>query len=303
MELHQLRYFRSVADYENVSKAAEELHVSQPALSRSIKKLEDELGVQLFDREGRRVSLNENGEVFLHAVQNALDAVDSVGLALDRHLRNRSSVLMLRGPVNFGDDRAVVTGFTQAHPDIYIRYAYEPSPYFNTGVPDLTFFASFRQHDESNHVRLCSEDIVVAVPPDHPLAKRGETALSDLEDEQFVFGLPSDIRCVMDGMFAEAGFKPNVVIEDQHCQYLGSYVKAGLGIALMPSITWVDADTRESLCFIPLTDMHRTRHLYVKWPHGHEPTRAARLFVDYLQGYYRTLVGNVVEQWGDIVRL
>lgn len=299
MELHQLRYFRSVARCENVSKAAEELHVSQPALSRSIKKLEDELGVNLFDREARRVSLNESGEVFLAAVENALNAVDSVGQVLDRHMRDRSSVLNLRGPVNFGDDVGVIAGFKAQHPDIYVRFASEPTPYFNTGVPDLTFFATFGHHEESNYLKLCSEDIVLAVSPEHPLANASSVNLADLADESFVFALPSDIRKVMDGMFVEAGFEPKVVLEDQHCQYLSTYIKQGLGIALMPAITWVTAEARRDLRFIPIADMRRTRHLYLKSPHGVPCSRAGRLFSDYLSAYYRDLVA----QLGDMARL
>lgn len=77
VELHQMRYFQCVARYESVSKAADELHVSQSALSKSISKLENELGVKLFDRRGKRISINENGLRFQQDVVRILDDIDS----------------------------------------------------------------------------------------------------------------------------------------------------------------------------------------------------------------------------------
>lgn len=292
MELYQLHYFQAVAEHENVSRAADALHVSQPALSRSIKKLEEELGVELFDREGRRVTLNESGAVFLGAVRNALEAVDAAGQVLGRYLRERNSVLNVRGPVNFGDDEGVITGFLERHPEVYIRFAANPTSYFDAETPDLTFFASFVNHTEPNYLKLCSEDIVVAVRPDHPLADAVSVRLADLRNEKFVFALPSDIRRVMDGMFVQAGFEPQVVLEDQHCQSLSRYVMRGLGIALMPSITWVTAEARRELVFLPISDMKRTRYLYLKWPEGTDRSPAARLFCEYLQEYYRDLLAG-----------
>lgn len=296
MELYQLRYFQAVAERQNMSKAAEDLHVSQPALSRSIKKLEDELGVELLDRVGKRVVLNENGAVLLDSVNNVLAAVDSVGSALQRHVRQKNQTLNLRGPVSFGDDEGVIAGFKKLHPEIYVRYAQVHSSYFDAETADLSFFASFLNHREPNYLKLCSEDIVVAVRPDHPLAKAKSVKLASLASEQFVFALPSAIRQVIDGMFVEAGYKPQVVLEDQHSQMLWKYVVHGLGIALVPAITWVPADAREQLKFIPISDIKRTRHLYLKWDADEPLTTAAVLFRDYLANYYENLSADLKEQ-------
>ena len=77
MELTQLKYFRKVAQYQSVSKAANDLHVSQSALSRSVAKLEDELQVNLFDRMGKKLVLNEKGTRFLVDINRILDDIDS----------------------------------------------------------------------------------------------------------------------------------------------------------------------------------------------------------------------------------
>lgn len=76
MELTQLKYFKKVAQHQSVSMASDELHISQSALSRSIAKLEEELGVRLFDRNGKRIALNKDGESFLVDVNRILDDID-----------------------------------------------------------------------------------------------------------------------------------------------------------------------------------------------------------------------------------
>ena len=87
MEWQQLEYFRVVAKTEHFRNAAELLNISQPALSRSILKLEEELGINLFDRIGRAVKLNQFGHVFLKRVENGLNEI-SIGVQEINHLKN-----------------------------------------------------------------------------------------------------------------------------------------------------------------------------------------------------------------------
>lgn len=289
MELYQLRYFCSVAKYENITKAADELHVSQPALSRSVKRLEEELGVALFDRVGRHIELNDRGRVFLRAAEGAIKSVDSVGQTLDRYVREQSSTLNVRNPCYFGDDEGVLGTFARRYPGICLRCASEPTPFFDTEMPDLTFFASFARHDEPNCCALGQEDIVVSVPFEHPLADERSVRLDDLRYEKFVTVLPSAVRNVLDGMFVEAGFEPHIVLEDQHCWMVNKFVAQGLGIALAPAVTWFSAEDRTRVRAVPISDVHRRRTLYLKWPEGISLSPAAELFRDYLIDYYKRL--------------
>lgn len=289
MEVYQLEYFCSVARHGNITKAAEELHVSQPALSRAIKKLEEELGVELFNRIGRHIELNDRGEVFLSAAETAIRSVESVGQTLDRYVREKSSTLNVRNPCFFGDDEGVLAGFIKEHPDIYVRCASEPTSFFEGEVPDLTFFASFTSHDEPNCIALGSEDIILSVPKNHPLAEARSVKLADLRYEKFVTVLPCTLRNVMDGMFSEAGFDPHFVIEDQHCRSINRLVYQGLGIALAPEVTWFSAADRDLVRQIPITDVKRSRTLYLRWTEGVHLSPAALVFKEYLVNYYDNL--------------
>ncbi len=293
MELYQLRYFQLVAQQGNITKASEQLHVSQPALSRSIKRLEDELGIELFDRVGRRISLNDNGRVFLKAVTHALDSVDSVGHVLERYVREKSQTLNLRAPVFFGDDPGMLARFKRLHPEITIRFASEATPYLETEVPDLTFFASFARHEEPNCLVLGEEEIVLSVPKGHALDGARSVSLADLADERFITVLPSAIRKMIDGMFAEAGYEPNIVFEDQHCFFVNQLVSEGVGLALAPEITWFSKADRERVSTVRLSDVKRSRTLYLKWQEDVEMSSAAQLFRDYIVDYYADLCASL----------
>lgn len=289
MELYQLRYFRAVAECQNITEASRRLHVSQPSLSRSIKHLEQELGVELFDRVGRRIELNDRGEVFLASVIRALESMDAIAQPLDRYVREQKQTLNVRAPVPFGDDARVIGGFRRLHPEIFVRYGADPTPYLDTEMPDITFYATFAEHDEPNYLLLGQEEMVLSVPKDHPLAQCDEVRLADLADEQFVSVLPCAIRVVIDAMFMEAGFEPKMAVEDQHCWLVNKYVAQGLGLAVVPSVTWFSDEDRAALKQVRLSDVGRRRNLYIKWSLQVPLSPAAELFRDYLQEYFRAL--------------
>ena len=289
MELYQLRYFQAVAITENISVASRDLHVSQPSLSRSIKKLEDELGVELFDRIGRRIVLNDKGAVLLESVNKALESVDSVEQILLRYVRDKSRTLNLLAPVPFGDTDAVIMGFMRENPDAFVRFCAEPTPYFAGETPDLTFFASFAEHSEPNYRCLGYEEFVLVVPKSHPLAGCSEVPLSDLSEEKFVMVLPSAVRSVIDGMFLEAGFEPRIVVEDQECKRINTYVANGFGASICPSITWFTKGDLKRVSVVHLSDVKRKRYLYLKTREGVRASGLVEAFSDYLADYFANL--------------
>ncbi len=289
MELYQLRYFQAVAQCQNISLASKELHVSQPSLSRSIKRLEGELGVELFTRVGRRIVLNDKGAVLLESVCKALESVDSVEETLFRYIRDKSRTLNVLCPVPFGDTDKVLMGFMRENPDVFVRFCAEPTPYFAGESPDLTFFASFVKHTEPNYRVLGEEEFVLTVPRDHALAGVEEMRLADLKDESFVMVLPSAVRTVIDGMFLEAGFEPHVVIEDQECRRINSYVANGFGISICPSVTWFSQADYDRVAVVRIADVERKRTLYLKKRENSMPSKAAEAFGEYLARYFDSL--------------
>ena len=119
MELLHLRYFREVAATENITKAARQLYVSQPALSTSITRLEKELGFLLFERKGNRIVLTEAGHCFLGYVHSVFSVLEE-GIAKARQISDRSSK-RLKIAAGFGVVRGMLEDYRKSHPDYEVE--------------------------------------------------------------------------------------------------------------------------------------------------------------------------------------
>lgn len=138
---------------------------------------------------------------------------------------------------------------------------------------------SFNEAD--NYLQLGEEEIVFAAPADSESAARSSIALADFANEEFVLPMPGSLRALCDGMFAQVGFEPCIVMENQSYQQVLSMVALGFGYALVPSMTWFSS-VKQKVTRIPLSDVRRTRKLYLKWREGAELSEAACLLRDYL---------------------
>jgi LysR family transcriptional activator of glutamate synthase operon len=290
MEIQQMEYFCAIAQFENLTKAAQKLHVSQPSLSRSLHALETELGAPLFDRIGRNIVLNDTGRVAYEKMRVALNSTEAVRQEVQRFVFEQNHSIDIFSPVPMGDNEKIIMNFKRKHPDIHIRYGSDPSERLRNIQPDITFFASPLIHSEENYLKLGEEDILLAVSRDNPLAKRESVRLADLSDEPFVRVLPSTLYDITTHMFLEAGFEPKTIIEDQNYTRVLAYVASDFGITLAPAITWFGPH-KEDVVLLPLTDVHRKRYLYLKWPANKEMNQATESFRAYLVQYFHDTYG------------
>ena len=166
MDLLQLRYFQAVARHQHVSRAAAELHVAQPALSRAIARLEAELGVPLFDRRGRRVRLNRFGVMFLARADRALDELDQGQHEL------RDAAGLAQGTVAVAAETlrtlsGLVAGFLAGHPGVSFRLYQSPAPVMaaqlQAGEVDLCLASQPLPGPALAAAELLSEEVLLAV--------------------------------------------------------------------------------------------------------------------------------------------
>src|SRR6516162_4603505 len=183
VDLLQLRHFQAVARHQHVSRAAAELRIAQPALSRSIARLEAELGVALFDRRGRRVRLNRFGALFLARVQNALGELDQARQEL------RDAAGLARGTVAVAVETLrmiteLAAGFLADHPEVSLRLYQSPAPVMSTqlqaGEVDLCLASQPLDGPALHEAKLLSEEVLLAVPPGHHLAGRARVGVGEL---------------------------------------------------------------------------------------------------------------------------
>ena len=287
MEMHQIRYFLMVAETLNFTRAAEQCHVAQPSLTRAIKKLEEELGGDLFHREGRRTHMTDLGQMMqpllaqsLEAAISAKEHAESYGKSEIAHLR-----LGLSKTIEIHTLDSVLGEMMRAMPDLEITLfrgtAEEVERSLENGDFDIAITAKDEDGwDRINQWPLYSEEFVVAVNPEHALAKKSKLKLHDLEDQIIVsrthcegFGtLPK----LLEHENVHASFVHNVTTETD----LEFLLSRNLGIGVVPnSIEFSNHD----LVKLKLEDAQYLRSLYLLAVAGRKHSKPAMLFIKLLR--------------------
>lgn len=285
MELRQIEYFLEVAKLGSITSASRVLHITQPALSDAIKKLERELGVTLFVRYGNRIELNDNGRYFAEragAVRVMLsEACEGVADAQ----RRREHTVNCSIEVPLGHFGKLIKGFKNRCPDVTLRVGYPWSMFYRDQSIDISLFGSMKEIDEGNVVPFGREDYVLIVAADHPLAGCSSVALADLKDEPFIANEPSELCSEAISMCREAGFEPNIVMEQQVYSDILNLVESGVGCCIGTACTWL-LGQHQDVVALPITDVHRHRYLYARLPERRIPSKATWDFLQYLQDYF-----------------
>src|ERR1700677_3133467 len=243
MEMQQLRYVVAVARTGNFSRAAEQCHVSQPSLSQQIQKLEEELDQRLFDRMKRQAKLTPHGEAFLPRAIRILAEVD----AAKREATDARD--LFRGIVTFGVLPTiapyllpdVMAEFTEKFPGVEMLVQEDTTARLIKLVHgyEIDFaLASQPIQDERLEVKeLFSEELLLALPPDHPLTSKTSVAVADLEDERLI--VMKEDHCLGDqvlGFCDRRNVKSKISFRSAQLETIQALVSSGLGISLIPKM-------------------------------------------------------------------
>lgn len=292
MDLLQLRYFQAVARREHLSQAAAELRVTQPSLSRTIARLEADLGVPLFDRVGRGLRLNRFGAGVLRRVDRVLrelddarrELADAAGLDHGSIAVAAETLLTLTG---------VLTEFRAEHPGVDIRLyqssAATMAKQLHTGEVDLCFASQPLPGPDLRTLQLLREEVLLAVPPGHRLAGRERVRLEDIAGEQFVTTRPGYWpRELSDRLFAAAGLRPKYTCESDEPGATGDLISAGLGVGLVPGFSR-RAATHAPVAWLHLDVPDCYRSLTLVWRADTYFSAAARRLTDFASDYFHRL--------------
>ncbi|GIP38282.1 LysR family transcriptional regulator [Paenibacillus sp. J31TS4] len=296
MELLQLRYFKTVARLEHMTKAAEELRIAQPALSRTIARLEEDLGVPLFDRQKRQIRLNQYGRIFLKQAETALQALEEGR----RELQDRAG--LQRGRIAIATNSLqrlspALGEFRALHPDTSFRILQlAPGetdtmvPLLESGEVDLCFTAAALAHDRIVERPVMSSQVALAVPPGHWLEGRRSVRLDEVAGEPFIeYRAGHPFRRLNEEIIRTAGIARTVVCEVEEPGALGSLVLAGLGVALVPTCR---ADDVPPFPVLPLDPPGLTRTFNIAYLENRYLSRAAAAFSCFLEAHFAQLEGG-----------
>jgi DNA-binding transcriptional LysR family regulator len=287
-DLNDLLAFRSVAELSNFRRAAEAVHISQPAFSRRIDKLEQALGVRLLDRTTRRVSLTGVGRDFARKVEQLLDELDHTLLGI------RGVAATRMGEVTIACVPSTVYYFL---PQVIRRY-HERFPKIRVKVFDASanevlaavarseadFGLNFMggQETDVEFKPLLEERFVAACRRDHPLARKRHVTWSDLAAYDYIsVSKSSGNRLLLDQALAHVAGRPQIVYEAQHVTTMLGLVEAGLGVAAVPSMAMPGVD-HPLLVSVPLGGPVVTRRVGLIRRKGRSLSPSAQQLYDLL---------------------
>ncbi|KKO55406.1 LysR family transcriptional regulator [Paenibacillus sp. DMB20] len=239
MELLQLKYFLTVARCEHVTEAARKLHVTQSSLSKTIQRLEDDLGVPLFDRIGRKLRLNELGRTFLRRAEKALFELEQGKREIDNLSSPEQGTIRL-AVTTASTLPGILREFRKNRPHIQFHVQMvtlrEMASLLHRGEIDFCLSSPPIQGDDIECQMLFDDPIVVAVPPNHRYGERSSITLAELKDEWFV-GVKKGygVRDLVDSECKSVGFLPKYVYEGDEPARLTALVEAEIGLAFIPS--------------------------------------------------------------------
>lgn len=286
MEISQLQYFQAVARVRHFTKAAEACAVSQSALSRSIAKLEEELGVRLFARRSRHVELTQAGEHFLYHVDRVLRELAEAKRELTQQETKGGGTVNVSFFHSFGGYLLpmLLAEFHAQYPEIHIKLNQHNSKFLmqqvESGKTDLCLCSTMTTAENIAWMYLWSEELFVAVPKDHPLAQRGSVTLRDVEAEPLITLKPNySLRTLVDQSFELAHSHPQIIFEGDDVNTLASLVAAKLGVSIIPNIPGVE---HLGIVYLPITFPVCKRAVGIAWNTTKQLSPAALTFQQFV---------------------
>lgn len=286
MNLQQLKYFKTIAEYEHYTRASEALSAHQSSLSHAVQSLERELGVDLFVRSGRNVVLSQYGKLFLPHVAKALDELEEGIAELRRAIDPDTGVVTI----------SCFPSLAEFVPDIIVRYISETNRVdarFHTsqeatyytlrekllkGDADLVF-ATDIDDSRIGKTWIGEQSYVLLAPQGHRFAERTSIDLYELDGEDFIaYSKGSQIRRRSDAYFKREGIRPRIKMETAQDVMIYGLVAAGRGVAVTP---WPLGGVPYHVKLIPVNGLDK-RKLYLLWNKETHMAPVAERFRDFI---------------------
>lgn len=288
MELTQLKYFQTVARLGNVSKAAQALYITQPNLSKSISRLEDELGVPLFEHRKGKIVLNEYGRIFLTSVDLSLSELAAGRHTIRRLYESSQNVLSLGSSIDdFLPD--VLKDFSLLHPEVGIRQFSCPPEELESRLLDRSLDLAVTGRPPLSAALagelLGEKDFVVLTGRTHPLAAQEDVSLSELAGERFICDRSRMDMETLRTICAGQGFEPDVAFEVENTSLIYRLLEGNAGIAFMPAaqMTKLEREYPERpIAMLRIRDSVPTANLYLVYPKDAPFSAAANLLREFL---------------------
>ena len=287
MTLNQIYYFQTVARYENYRKAAEELYISQPSLSRSIASLESELGILLFEKNGRGVNLTKGGKLFLEYADRIIDECEIAKNKMKEMASDGGKIDIgyvfplashyiphnVRDFLNKKENKNVTFNFFQNHTSAIAKKV-------RSGELDVGF-GGYIDKEEFEFFPVLSEEMVLITPKGHELESHKKVSIQELRNYPVIgYDRESWLGNYTKQLYRRLAFQPNIVVEcpDEHS--IVALVSEDFGIALVPAIEEINENRVNIHRFDDIELMH---HTFMFWMRDRYQLPAVERFIEYMK--------------------
>ncbi|MUT68507.1 LysR family transcriptional regulator [Paenibacillus sp. NEAU-GSW1] len=284
MELTQLNYFLTVVRLQHMTKASEALSITQPALSHAISKLEDELGVPLFERSGRTIQLNRYGKRFAESVTKALDELDSGKQIVQEWADPETGIISMSYLNILGAELVpkLIRSFSAKHPGISFDLKQGNHTVIvnqlDNGASDMAITSIKPHSDTYAWIPMLTAPLYVVVPSAHRFAGLKEIRFQQLEGEPFIEVKNScGLNESLCACFGRVGFQPATTFEADDLMTVAGFVAAGLGISVLPQTNGLILD---GLAWLPIADEGAICEVGLQTRRDRFLSPAAKRFID-----------------------
>jgi LysR family transcriptional regulator, hydrogen peroxide-inducible genes activator len=283
MELYQLGYFIEIARQRSFTRAAERLHMAQPALSQQMKNLESELGTALFIRGRKEIQLTAAGKAFLPRAEALLTQAEAAKAIVSdvAQLRGGKLVIAAIPSVSACLLPEVIRSFSRQHEQVELQLIEDSSERVSenveSGLADIGFLQLPASKSAFETRTIISEPFVLLVAKSHPLVKQKEVALKQLATESFIFYKGRARDTALEAC-RKAGFEPQIACESGELETVRALVAAGLGLAVVPQLA--AGNLPKTIQAITIREPKMQRQIAAVWQKGSVLSPAAQALLE-----------------------
>ncbi len=291
MELTQLKYFLEVAKRQHVTQSAEALHIAQPALTQSIRRLEEELEIPLFVSKERNIILSPYGRYFYEKLQPLIEKINELPDQIKSMAKLENSTVHLNVLAASSLIIDAIIEYKKINEDLHFQLKQnEMSDLYDICVTTAIFYKdSGTPHDE---MFICTEKIYLAVPNIEKFRGRNSISLQEVKDENFISLSGSrQLRSICDKYCEDAKIKLNTVFESDSPAAVKNMIAANMGIGFWPSFSWGTLDNGK-VRLLEIDGQFFSRDILISYKKNKRDNTDTHAFYDYLTKYF-TAAANI----------
>lgn len=290
MELMQIRYFLETAKTKHMTNSAKNLHITQPALTQAIRRLEKDLGVPLFVAKGRNIVLTEYGRYLQKRLEPLMEQMDAIPEQLKMMVALEGETIHMNVLAASGLVMEAIIEYKKEHEDINFQLQQNSeSELYDIAVTTKLFY----QGDEESCF-ACGEEIYLAVPENGKYRGRTSICLSETSKEGFISLLGSrEFRYICDRFCQHAGFTPKIIFESDNPSAVKNMIAANMGIGFWPEFTWGSIDN-ERVRLLKIEEPICRRDIIINYNRNKMDSRNVIEFYEFLTHFFERRKGLIL---------